>query len=212
MLDYSYEQKFAKRHKTIAGVDEVGVGPLAGPVVAAAVVFSPKVFASNTNTWWEEMNDSKKLSHKKREELLKVIVEKSESFSIGTASVEEIDKLNILQARLIAMKRAVENLKKFPSLVLVDGNRMIKNIKAQQKTIVKGDAKVLSIACASIVAKVTRDNLLKNLHEKFPEYGFDVHKGYPTKMHFEKLKQFGPCEIHRKSFAPVKELLFESEA
>jgi ribonuclease HII len=209
-LNPSYEKKYWAENTSVAGVDEAGIGPLAGPVVAAAVMFEQKHFKVRQQ-WWEEINDSKKLSHKKREELVKLVYSKTPNVGVGSASVEEIDDLNILQARLLAMKRAIENLNNTPEIVLVDGNRQINTLNVLQRTIVKGDEKVLSIAAASIVAKVTRDNILKNLHEQFPQYGFDQHKGYPTQFHFEMLQKFGPCEVHRKSFAPVRSVMIENK-
>jgi len=210
--DYSVESKYLKVHHAIAGVDEVGVGPLAGPVVAAAVVLDPKkiVISRATKQWWHEVRDSKKLTHRKREELVKEILRNAKTFGIGSATVLEIDELNILKARLLAMKRAIKNLKYLPQLALIDGNKIIPQVSIKQECIIKGDEKVLSIACASIIAKVTRDNILKNLHKKFPEYRFDKHKGYSTKLHKEKIKEFGLCDEHRKTFGLVREILNRS--
>ena len=193
-----------------AGVDEVGVGPLAGPVIAAAVVFDfrKKLFDTKIkNSWTREVRDSKKLSHEKREELVKFIIKHALTFGIGKSSVTEIDQINILQSRLIAMKRAIENLGKKPQIVLIDGNRSIPDLQIQQRLIVRGDEKVFSIAAASILAKVTRDNILKNLHKQFPQYGFDKHKGYGTQFHFEMIQKYGPSEVHRKSFEPIKSMI-----
>ena len=206
---YFFELRQLSRSRFVAGVDEVGVAPLAGPVVAAAVILDPKKVGRlrTKNKWWFGVRDSKMLNHLRREELAKIIYANAISVGVGSCSVEEIDLLNIFQARLIAMKRAVESLKTLPDFVFIDGNASLPQLSVSQKCVVAGDQKILSVACASIVAKVTRDNILKNMHQRFPEYGFDKHKGYPTKLHQQKLKQFGPCEVHRKTFAPVRESL-----
>lgn len=205
--NFSQELRYLKRFSVVAGVDEAGVAPLAGPVVAAAVVLDPDFVVKKSARWLDEIRDSKLLTAGKREELMEHIVQNATSFGIGSSSVEEIDSLNILQARLLAMKRSIGSLKYMPQFVLVDGNRHIPGLAADQRIIVRGDRTVLSIACASIIAKVTRDNYLKKLHEEFPEYGFDRHKGYPTRLHFEKLTEHGPCIHHRKTFSPVRNIL-----
>lgn len=182
----------------IIGVDEVGRGCLAGPVYAAAVIF--KSDALN-----DLVTDSKLLSEKRREELADLIL-KEHIVGIGSASVEEIDEINILNASLLAMKRAVEKLGVKSGHVLVDGNKKIPNLKGfQQSTIVKGDLRVAPISAASIVAKVTRDRLMKDLGVKYPHYGFEVHKGYSTPVHKQSIVDHGPCIAHRRSFAGVKE-------
>ena len=183
----------------IAGVDEAGRGPLAGPVVAAAVILdSLKPICG--------LNDSKLLTALARERLSVEIHDKALCFCIAQASVEEIDAMNILQATMLAMRRAVEGLRLRPNKVLVDGNRLpILQITAE--AIVKGDAKIRSISAASILAKVHRDRLCQALHLEYPQYGFDGHKGYPTPAHLAALKQHGACSHHRRSFAPVRELL-----
>jgi len=183
----------------IAGVDEAGRGPLAGPVVAAAVILD------DLNPI-EGLNDSKKLSATTRERLFDEIRAKALCFCIAEASVEEIDQLNILHATMLAMRRAVEGLRLKPMKVLVDGNR-IPQLMIPAEAIVKGDAKVKAISAASILAKVHRDCLCETLHEAHPEYGFDGHKGYPTAAHIEALKRHGACIHHRRSFAPVREVL-----
>lgn len=183
----------------IAGVDEAGRGPLAGPVVAAAVILD------DLNPI-EGLNDSKKLSGRTRERLFDEIRAKALCCCIAEASVEEIDQLNILHATMLAMRRAVEGLRLKPMKVLVDGNR-IPTLKISAEAIVKGDAKVKAISAASILAKVHRDRLCHGLHEAHPEYGFDGHKGYPTAAHIEALKRHGACIHHRRSFAPVREVL-----
>lgn len=183
----------------IAGVDEAGRGPLAGPVVAAAVIL-------DVNKPIDGLADSKKLSEKKREYLFHLIQEKSLAFAIAEASVEEIDTHNILQASLLAMQRAVENLPVKPQQVLVDGNKVPKVIYPCQ-AIVQGDSLIPAISAASILAKVTRDRLMLELDKAYPAYGLAKHKGYPTAQHMAALKQHGIAIIHRRSFAPVKELL-----
>lgn len=189
--------------KLSAGVDEVGRGPLAGKVVAAAVILP-----ENHNI--VGLADSKKLSEKKRDKLFDEIKMHAISWNIASASVEEIDEINILHASLLAMKRAVENLSVQPEYVLVDGNRLPQWNYASE-AVVKGDSKVESISAASILAKVTRDREMVMLDAKYPGYGFSGHKGYPTKLHLDALNRLGPCEIHRRSFGPVRELLSQKE-
>lgn len=184
---------------TIAGVDEAGRGPLAGDVVAAAVILPENHMISG-------INDSKKLSEKKREVLFDMIKKTAVSWAIGRCSVEEIDELNILHASMLAMKRAVEGLEITPAKVLVDGNRL-PVWTYQAEAIVGGDGKEESIGAASILAKVTRDRDMKALALQYPEYGFEKHKGYPTAYHMKQLKQYGVTAIHRRSYAPVKRLL-----
>jgi ribonuclease HII len=206
MLDLQNEKEiFDQGYKLIAGVDEAGRGPLAGPVVAACVVIDSD-FQINTKEL-ELVADSKKLSAKKREQLFKVIKEKALSVEISVVSHETIDKINILQASLFAMKKAVEACKVQPEFVLIDGNQKIPGLLKKQKTIISGDAKVFCIAAASIIAKVSRDFLMCEEDKKYPEYQFAKHKGYGTKLHLEMLNQYGPCPIHRQSFAPVKNLI-----
>ena len=183
----------------LAGVDEVGRGPLAGDVVAAAVILHPERPI-------EGLADSKKLSEKRREALFDEIREKAWSFAIARATVEEIDRLNILHASLLAMHRAVEQLAVQPEFVLVDGNRKPQWHYACD-TVVKGDDRVAAIAAASILAKVTRDREMVELDRHYPGYGLAGHKGYPTKVHMEALERLGASPVHRKSFAPVKRQL-----
>ena len=182
--------------RLVAGVDEVGRGPLAGAVVAAAVILDPE-------KWIEGLADSKVLSEKKRNELDIVIRERALSWSLGRAEVEEIDEINILQASLLAMKRAVEGLSVAPDHLKIDGNKPIK-MKLSMETIIKGDSKVASISAASIIAKVARDKEMIELDKQHPEYGFACHKGYPTKAHREALIKYGALCCHRKSFKPVQ--------
>lgn len=187
-----------KGKRVIAGVDEAGRGPLAGPVVAAAVIL-PMGFSC------PGLTDSKKVTPKRRELFYDIILENASETGIGVASVEEIDELNILRASLLAMKRAVLNLKQtVPDHLLIDGKFTIDH-PATQEAIVKGDAKSISIAAASILAKVTRDRMMMALHDAYPEYAFDRHKGYPTKDHKARIAEHGPCPIHRKTFRGVVE-------
>ncbi len=178
--------------KIVCGIDEAGRGPLAGPVYAAAVVLP-------FGTVIDGVNDSKKISEKKREYLFDIIKEKSVCFNIAFATAEEIDDVNILNATFLAMKRAVQGLKESPDFALVDGNRL-PSLDIPCAAIVKGDSLSESIACASILAKVERDRFMKRESEKYPQYFFEKHKGYGTKIHVEALKKYGPCPIHRKTF------------
>ena len=185
-------------HRLVAGVDEVGRGPLAGDVVAAAVILGERVPLG--------IADSKKLSPPRREALSKEIKEQALAWSIGRASVQEIDALNILEAALLAMKRAVEGLAVKPELVLVDGNRLPR-WTYEARPIIGGDALEPAIGAASILAKVQRDAELTMLDDQYPEYGFAKHKGYPTREHLQALKTHGVLDVHRRSFGPVKRLL-----
>lgn len=183
----------------VCGVDEVGRGPLCGPVVTAAVILDPlKPIA--------ELNDSKKLSEKKREALFDEIKEKALAWSIGRAEVEEIDELNILHATMLAMQRAVNGLSVKPELALIDGNRCPK-LDCRAEAIIKGDGKVQAIGAASILAKVARDREMAEMEKIYPGYGIAGHKGYPTKVHREALKKLGATPIHRRSFKPVREAI-----
>ena len=183
--------------KLVAGVDEVGRGPLAGPVVAAAVIL-------REDKSFNELADSKSLSAKKREELNILIKDKALSWKIAFVSSKKIDQINILQASLLAMMKAVEGLEKKPDKVVIDGISK-PDLHIPSTTIIKGDTKHNSIMAASIMAKVTRDEFMKKLDKKFPQYGFLKHKGYPTKLHFNTLELYGPCEQHRASFRPLKD-------
>lgn len=176
----------------ICGVDEAGRGPLAGPVCAAAVIL-PRGLEI------EGLNDSKKLSEKKRDKLFDAICVEAVSYGIAFASVEEIEQVNILNAAMLAMNRAIERLSVKPTLALIDGNHD-SAINMPSRCVVKGDAKCADIAAASILAKVTRDRYMLEMAEKYPEYHFEKHKGYGTKLHYEALREYGPCEIHRPSF------------
>lgn len=190
---WEIEDSFSEKgFKLICGIDEAGRGPLAGPVCAAAVILPEHAEIPG-------LNDSKKLSDKKRRELMPLIKEQALAYGIAFASEAEIDEINILQATFLAMKRALELLNIQPDLVLVDGNRD-PNLGLTTETVVHGDSLSANIAAASVLAKVTRDDLMIELAEKYPQYGFEVHKGYGTKVHYQALEQFGPCEIHRQSF------------
>jgi ribonuclease HII len=185
--------------RVVCGVDEAGRGPLAGPVVAAAVILDPARAIDG-------LRDSKKLSEARREWLANAIRERSLGWAIGQASVAEIDELNILQASLLAMRRAVEALPLAPTLARVDGNQSPR-LACGVELIVGGDATEACISAASILAKVERDRLMLSLHSLYPEYGFDRHKGYGTALHLASLRRHGPCSEHRRSFAPVREAL-----
>lgn len=186
-------------YNLIAGVDEAGRGPLVGSVVAAAVIL-------DENHPIEGLNDSKKLTEKKRELLAVEIKKHAKSWSVASVGPDEVDQINILQASLLAMKKAVESLPELPDIALVDGNKE-PDLACEVEAIVKGDAKVEAIAAASILAKVERDEQMLELHNQYPQYEFDRHKGYPTKVHIALLNEFGPCPEHRKSFGPVKRML-----
>jgi ribonuclease HII len=237
---FSLEKELAGNgYDFVIGVDEAGRGPLCGPVVAAAVTLknmschpelgsgSQKISDQVRNDKsWDLVRDSKKLSEKQREKVFDFIQENFH-VGIGLCSHETIDRMNILEASFLAMKKAVQDLernmrqetkgKEFPkprttnyeprTIVLVDGNKGIPNFTLEQKAIISGDKIVKSISAASIVAKVTRDRIMLKMHEKYPKYGFDKHKGYGTKLHMAMLSKHGPCEIHRQSFAPVKKAL-----
>ena len=191
-LWYIEDEIFASGIMPVCGVDEAGRGPLAGPVCAAAVIL-PYGFCP------EGLNDSKKLSERKRESLFDEITAGALSYAVGFASVEEIEHLNILNATYLAMNRAIEALDCRPVLALIDGNRS-DGIEIANRTIVGGDGKCASIAAASILAKVTRDRYMVRMAEKYPMYHFERHKGYPTRLHYDALREYGPCEIHRPSF------------
>lgn len=194
MPDYSYEQAANQSgFNLICGVDEAGRGPLAGPVCAAAVILPEGLEI-------EGLNDSKKLTEAKREKLFDIIIEKAISYSVAFGTVEEIEEHNILNATFIAMNKAIDGLDVAPDYALIDGNRVPKGIKIDCETVIKGDAKSASIAAASVLAKVTRDRLLLRYAEKYPEYGFEKHKGYGTAAHYDAVREHGLCPVHRPSF------------
>lgn len=194
MIDmWEFEQKYYnKGYKWICGVDEAGRGPLAGPVCAAAVILPENIDIPG-------LNDSKKLSDKKRRELYPLICEKAIAYGIAFADHREIDEINILQATYLAMERAISQLSQKPEIALIDGNRA-KDFGIPVETVVGGDGRSASIAAASILAKVTRDNYMLEIAKTYPQYGFDIHKGYGTKVHYAALAEHGPCKIHRLTF------------
>ena len=194
MIDmWEFEQKYYnKGYKWICGVDEAGRGPLAGPVCAAAVILPENIDIPG-------LNDSKKLSDKKRRELYPLICEKAIAYGIAFADHREIDEINILQATYLAMERAISQLSQKPEIALIDGNRA-KDFGIPVETVVGGDGRSASIAAASILAKVTRDNYMLEIAKTYPQYGFDIHKGYGTKVHYAALTEHGPCKIHRLTF------------
>lgn len=197
MTLFEYDSAVRNDAPVLCGVDEAGRGPLAGDVYAAAVVFDEGVFIDG-------LNDSKKLSEKKREALFDEIIEKAKAYCVATATVEEIEQLNILQATMLAMKRAVEGLGIDLDMAIIDGNRL-PELKCPAKTVVKGDGLSASIAAASVLAKVSRDRYMKKLAEEYPQYLFEKHKGYGTKLHNEMILKYGPSPVHRMSF--LKKLL-----
>ncbi len=200
MHSFSYERELAgKGVRFVAGVDEAGRGPLAGPVVAASVILP-------MDCDYRQFQDSKKLTALKREKLYAILLSMDVPMGVGMATAVEIEEINILQASLLAMKRAVFDLPCMPDYLLVDGKFSVP-LTIPQQALVKGESKSASIAAASIVAKVTRDRIMMKYHEQFPQYHFDRHKGYPTKDHKRLLERFGPCEIHRKTFSGVWQLL-----
>jgi ribonuclease HII len=188
-------------YKTIAGIDEAGRGPLAGPVVAAACIIPDNVQLAN-------LNDSKQLSAEERVALFEQIVStEGVRFGIGIVEIETIDQINILQATFIAMRKAVENLPCLPDYLLIDGSQIPSFPNISSQALVKGDSLSVSIAAASILAKVTRDRLMEELDSKWPQYGFKQHKGYATASHIAAIEKWGPCPIHRKSFEPIKSIM-----
>ncbi len=193
MTLFEYDSELRKDFPVFCGVDEAGRGPLAGDVYAAAVVFDDGVVIDG-------INDSKKLTEKKREKLYDEIIAKAKAYCIAVATVEEIEEHNILGATYIAMKRAVEGLGMDVEMALVDGNRTPPEIQYEVKTLVKGDATSASVAAASILAKVSRDRYMKEIAEKYPQYQFEKHKGYGTKLHNELILEYGPSPVHRMSF------------
>jgi ribonuclease HII len=193
MNKLEYERSlWAQGLTRVAGVDEAGRGPLAGPVVAAAIIFSPNFFL-------EGVDDSKRLKADVREQLYPQLIASCTTYGVGIVSVEEIDQINIYQAAMLAMRQALAQLSPAPQHVLVDG-RNIPQLKLPQTAIIKGDGLSFTIGAASIIAKVSRDRIMRDYHRAFPQYGFDKHKGYATRSHLTALRQHGPCSIHRRSF------------
>lgn len=202
MVDYSIENEYREKgFNIICGVDEAGRGPLAGPVYAAAVILPSDCVI-------EGLNDSKKLTEKKREALFDEIKEKALAYGIASADEKEIDEINILNATFLAMKRAIASLTVRPDLALIDGNQK-PHTDIEEVTVIKGDAKSMSIAAASVLAKVSRDRFMLEMAEKYPQYEFARHKGYGTKLHYEKIAQYGVCDIHRRTF--LKKILGEQK-
>jgi len=203
-MDFIYEQKLKQQgHVFIAGIDEAGRGPLAGPVVAAAVIFDFDKIPKNLRA----VADSKKLTPKKRLELFPIITRSATAFSLGICDHQTIDRINILQATFLAMKKSLSALSQMPDIILIDGNQKLPNHTGAQQCIINGDNLIFSIACASILAKVARDRIMEQMHTLYPQYQFNRHKGYGTKLHMESLQIYGPCAIHRQTFEPVKKLL-----
>ena len=202
MVDYSIENEYREKgFNIICGVDEAGRGPLAGPVYAAAVILPSDCVI-------EGLNDSKKLTEKKREAIFDEIKEKALAYGIASADEKEIDEINILNATFLAMKRAIASLSVRPDLALIDGNQK-PHTDIEEVTVIKGDAKSMSIAAASVLAKVSRDRFMLEMAEKYPQYEFARHKGYGTKLHYEKIAQYGVCDIHRRTF--LKKILGEQK-
>ncbi|MEI7620716.1 MAG: ribonuclease HII [Candidatus Falkowbacteria bacterium] len=199
------QELFQEGYNLIGGVDEAGRGPLAGPVVAACVVIDKNFVISGPEL--ELVRDSKKLSAKQRERVFAVIKEKTVAVAIGVADHRTIDEVNILQATFLAMKKAINQMAIVPDYILVYGGLRIPRLEFPQEAIKEGDAKVFCIAAASIIAKVSRDYLMDEIDKKYPEYKFAQHKGYGTKLHMEKILEHGPCPIHRRSFAPIKDMV-----
>jgi ribonuclease HII len=189
---FDYDAELRKEYPVICGVDEAGRGPLAGDVYAAAVIL-------NNDVLIDYLNDSKKISEKRRDLLYDEIIEKADAYCVATASVQEIDELNILQATMLAMRRAVDGLGVCPDLALIDGNRL-PQLECESRFVIHGDAVSASIAAASILAKVSRDRYMRELDAKYPEYCFSQHKGYGTKLHYEKLAEYGISDVHRRTF------------
>lgn len=207
---YKHEtQKHAEGFILIAGCDEVGIAPLAGPVVAATVILDPDSIGKqrSKSKWWYRVRDSKMTNEKERAQLANFIKDHTLDFGIGVVSHETIDEINIHQAGLLAMQKSVENLKQQPDYLFLDGLKKIKRFDFDQEAVVDGDVKILSISAASIIAKVARDEILKNLDGQFPEYGFVKHKGYGTREHRIALKKFGVTPVHRISFTFVQQVL-----
>lgn len=194
MVDYEIEKEYTEKgFRLICGIDEAGRGPLAGPVCAAAVILP-------IGTDIDGLNDSKKLTEKKREMLFPMIIENATAYGIGFASEQEIDEINILNATFLAMSRAVEALGISPDLLLIDGNQKPKIGVGEEVTVIKGDAKSVSVAAASVLAKVSRDRYMLEKSQEYPQYAFEKHKGYGTKLHYEKIAEYGVSPIHRKTF------------
>ncbi|OPL12080.1 MAG: hypothetical protein AVO34_02405 [Firmicutes bacterium ML8_F2] len=202
-MAFSFQEKslFKQGYRLIAGVDEAGRGPLAGPVAGAAVLIDKDDLPSFRGL---KIKDSKQLSEKQREEIFEAIKQESGiKWKVSFVWPKTIDRINILKATELTWRRCIKKLNCSPDFLFLDGNRTLSNLNIEQQSIVKGDEKIMTVSLASIIAKVSRDKLMCRLNKKYPQYGFMEHKGYGTKLHFEKLKKFGPSEIHRKSFRPI---------
>ncbi len=207
---YKHEtQKLSEGFRFVAGCDEVGIAPLAGPVVAATVILDPITIGKqrSKSKWWYRVRDSKTTNEKERDELVNFVKDHCIDFGVGIVSHETIDEINIHQAAMLGMKKSVESMKHQPDFLFLDGIHKVKNLNMTQETVIAGDEKILSISAASIVAKVARDKILSGLHELYPEYGFVKHKGYPTKFHREALMKYGATPVHRTSFVFVQQVL-----
>ena len=205
LADFDRNLQLTADAALIVGVDEAGRGPLAGPVTAAACHIPPALYAHHA---LQAVNDSKKIPHAKRAKIYNELTKLPIIWCVGFASAEEIDSINILQATFLAMRRALAKFNNKNILALVDGNHKIPQIPHPQRAVVDGDAKSLSIAAASILAKVSRDNYMEIVHARHPQYGFDGHKGYGTQAHIDAIKQHGPCAEHRKTYEPVATICF----
>jgi ribonuclease HII len=207
---YKYEtQKFSEGFSHIAGCDEVGIGPLAGPVVAASAILDPNSIGKqrSKSKWWYRVRDSKTVNEKERAMLVDFIFDHCLDFAVGVVSHETIDEINIFNAARLAMRKSVDGLKSRPDYLFIDGPHKLSSVNVPQQAVVDGDAKILSISAASIIAKVARDNLLSQLNENFPQYGFVKHKGYPTAEHQKALLRYGISPVHRQSFLFVQQVL-----
>lgn len=194
---FAYDKALRKKgYNLLAGVDEAGRGPLAGPIVAAAIILTPDFYI-------KELKDSKKLNPKQRYEIYKILYQEAIDIGVGIVDVATIDRINILQATLLAMKKAIDNLKQKPEYLLIDGP-FPPPVVIPKSSLINGDNLSALIACASIIAKVTRDKIMIALHKKYPVYRFDLHKGYGTSLHLSILNKYGPCKIHRRTFEPVR--------
>ena len=202
MISSQQEKRiFSSGYKWVGGIDEAGRGPLAGPVVAACVL-SEKTF-NFKNKKFRDLNDSKKIAEEKREEIFENLMNSDLRIGVGICSHLIIDKINILQATFLAMKKAVNALEKKPDFIFVDGKLLIPRLEIKQQAVIGGDGKIFLVAAASVIAKVTRDRIMKKMHKKFPDYNFLENKGYCTSEHMKLLEKNGPCRIHRRSFFPV---------
>ncbi len=207
-------QKHLDGYKLIAGCDEVGIAPLAGPVVAATVILNPEsIDGKRSKTkWWYRVRDSKTVNEKERDDLVMFIKDNCLDFGVGIVSHETIDEINIYQASMLAMKKSVDGLKLIPDFLFLDGVHKLTSLTIAQQPVISGDAKILSISAASIVAKVARDKILRELNEIYPQYGFDKHKGYGTKFHREALVTHGVTPAHRKTFGFVAQCLKKAKS